>query len=51
MHQKKDWSITQQNVVAELSELKQEWPLRDSTNISMGLQISQKRSYEHLDVR
>ena len=51
MHQKKEWSITQQTVVADLTELTQEWPFRDNTNISMGLQISQKRSYEQIDVR
>ena len=37
---KKDWSITQQTIVASVDEIKQPKPFDQLTNISMALQIS-----------
>ena len=39
----KNWGITQQVVVADLSDLKKEYPLKPMTNITTGFQMTLKK--------
>ena len=43
MLQKKDWSITQQMIVADIEQIKEPKPFNELTNISLALQINKKR--------
>ena len=43
MLQKKDWSITQQMIVAEIEQIKEPKPFNELSNISLALQINKKR--------
>ena len=43
MLQKKDWSIIQQMIVADIEKIKEPKPFNELTNISLALQINKKR--------